>query len=103
MIKIIDGKKYDTNTAKKIHYWNNGIYNDFRECEETLYKTKKSTYFLYGEGGAMSKYAQFAGSNSMQGGLKITPITGQEAFEWLCTHEGEKAAELEFSNFIEEA
>lgn len=43
MKRIIDGKKYDTETAACIATWDNGYYgNDFKRCEESLYRTKKS-------------------------------------------------------------
>ena len=39
MKKIINGKKYDTETAKEVGYWNNGYpCSDFNHCEETLRK-----------------------------------------------------------------
>lgn len=35
MKKIIDGKKYDTETAKLVGEWTNGYsYNDFHYCTE---------------------------------------------------------------------
>ena len=104
MKKIIDGKRYDTETATKIHEWDNGIYgNDFKSCEEALYKTKNGAYFLYGSGGPASKYAEPCGNNSMGGGSDIIPMEPEEAFTWLCTHGGEDAAETEFPKFIKEA
>ena len=57
MKTIINGRMYDTETAEKIAGWDNGIYGrDFRSCEETLYKKKTGEYFIYGSGGADSKY-----------------------------------------------
>ena len=38
MKKIINGRKYDTETAKEIGYWSNGYpCSDFNHCNETLY------------------------------------------------------------------
>ena len=104
MKKIINSKKYDTQTADVIHEWDNGIYgNDFRSCEETLYKTKNGAYFLHGQGGAMSKYAEPCGNNSVGGGSDIIPMEKEEAFQWLCEHDGEDPAEVEFPDMIQEA
>ena len=56
MKKIINGRKYDTETAKEIGYWSNGYpCSDFNHCEETLYLKKTGEYFLYGEGGALTE------------------------------------------------
>ena len=88
MRKVINGRTYNTETSKVIGGWDNGrSYNDFECCEETLYKNTKGAYFLYGEGGPMSKYAKSAGQNSWTGGSAITPMTASEAQEWRRTSE----------------
>lgn len=82
MKKIINGAVYNTETAKKLGNWDNGIYgNDFRNCEETLYCTKSGKYFLDGEGGPMSTYAVHHG-NTTSGGEQIMPLTPREARQW---------------------
>jgi hypothetical protein len=89
MKKIIEGKRYDTETADLVHAWDNGIYgNDFKTCKESLYKTKKGSYFLYGSGGPMSKYAKPTGNNSVGSGSDIIPMSKEDAFEWLASHDG---------------
>ena len=82
MKKIINGKKYDTKTAKKIITWSNEFYNDFREISETLYRKKTGEYFLYGEGGAMTVYAEAIGDNTWSGGEQIIPLKEKEAKRW---------------------
>lgn len=82
MKKIIEGALYNTETAKRIGSWDNGVYgNDFRSCSEDLFQTKSGKYFLYGEGGPMSTYAVHHG-NSTSGGEEIMPLTPLEAHEW---------------------
>jgi hypothetical protein len=104
MKKVIDGKIYNTETAELLHNWDNGHYgNDFRSCEESLYKTKKGAYFLHGEGGPMSKYAKSCGNNSVCGGASITPITEKEVLAWLEEHDGSDVLESLFPDQIEEA
>jgi len=104
MKKLISGKLYNTETADVIGSWDNGIYgNDFRSCEETLYKTKKGAYFLHGEGGAMSKYSEPCGNNSVSGGSDISAMTAEEAFEWLQEKDLADEAEKEFPDKVEEA
>jgi len=104
MKKIIEGLRYDTETSEVIHAWDNGCYGgDFKRCEETLYKTKNGKYFLHGDGGPMSAYARPVGNNSVGGGEEIMPMSSDEAFEWLSTHDGEYAAEEEFPDMIQDA
>lgn len=91
MKRVIDGKRYDTETAKLVVSWDNGCYgNDFKSCSEDLYITKNGSWFLFGSGGPMSKYATSAG-NMMSSGDCIIPLTKQEAYDW-----------LEKNNFVKE-
>jgi hypothetical protein len=104
MKRIIDGLKYDTDTAALIAEWDNGIYgSDFKSCEESLYKTAKGAYFIAGEGGPMSKYAQPVGNNGMGSGSGLEPLDREEAFAWLCEKGFEEVAETEFPDLITEA
>jgi hypothetical protein len=87
MKKIINGAKYDTNTAKELGNWdNNELYGDFNYCEETLYRTKSGKYFLHGEGGAMSIYSESCGNNSRSGGEEIIPMSREAAMRWAEEH-----------------
>lgn len=87
MKKIINGKKYNTETAQRVGYWsNNYSCRDFNYCEETLYKKRTGEFFLHGEGNAMSKYNVSCGQNSWCGGQEIIPVTESEAREWVETH-----------------
>lgn len=83
MKKYINGKKYDTETAQKVGHWdNNRSYRDFSWMEENLYRKKTGEFFLYGEGGPMTGYAESAGDNSWGSGSSIRPLTFDEAREW---------------------
>lgn len=83
MRKIINGKKYDTETAKAVGtYANGGGWRDFTHYEETLYLKKTGEFFLYGEGGPMTHYAVTIERNCWSGGEKITPLTEHEARKW---------------------
>lgn len=87
MKKIINGKKYDTETAKKLGSWSNHCgYSDFNWCEETLYIKKTGEYFLFGEGGPMSEYAEACGQNQLCSGARIIPYTVEKAREWAEMH-----------------
>lgn len=83
MKKIINGKRYDTETAEFIGRWEN-MYNSAElqyECEK-LYRKKTGEFFIYGAGGPASSYAVQTGSSSWSGSEKITPIIISEAKKW---------------------
>lgn len=83
MKKIIDGKVYNTETATCIGEWANEYYrNDFKWESEELYKKKNGEFFLYGEGGPMSSYAESTGNRSWSEGSSISPLTSKEAYNW---------------------
>lgn len=85
--KIINGKKYDTDTAKKVgKYDNNCLPSDFHYYEEILFQKKTGEFFLYGEGGALSKYSTSLENGWHGDGYKIIPLTTQAAIEWAEEH-----------------
>ena len=97
MRKIIDGRTYNTETSKEIGVWSNGCSRrDFGFCREALYKNTKGAYFIYGEGGPMSKYSKSAGQNSWTGGEDITPLSVEEARKWAEEHLEPEEYEAEF-------
>lgn len=85
MKKIINGKKYDTDTAKMVLSWGNN-HNGFTYCHEELYLKKTGEFFLYGSGGPMSRYAQSCGDNCTSGGSEIIPLTEKKARKWVEEH-----------------
>lgn len=87
MKKIIDGKVYDTDTARFIGKWSNGCYGgDYNYVYEELYCKRTGEYFLYGEGGAGTVYSEMVGSNSWSSGEDIELLTYNEAREWAEEH-----------------
>ena len=103
MKKVIDGKMYNTETAEQLgEYWNGLGHSDFNRCYEVLFKTKKGNYFLYGEGGAASKYAKYAGRYASEGS-DVIECSPEEAMEWLSDNNFPSVVEKEFSDLIEEA
>lgn len=83
MKRIINGKKYDTETATLIDDYQVSNPSDFNYVYEALYLKKTGEYFLYGEGGANSKYRKNIALNEWSGGEKITPLTEEEAKAWV--------------------
>ena len=83
MKKIINGKVYDTASAKLVGEWDNGRYGrDFGRCAEDLYQKRTGEFFLHGSGGPMSKYSVSYGDNEWGGGEKIIPLTYTAAQKW---------------------
>lgn len=87
MKKIINGKRYDTDTAKECGtaYSKLGR-RDFGYWEETLYQKRTGEFFLYGEGGPASRYAVSVGQNSWSGGEKIIPLSVENSMKWAEEH-----------------
>ena len=82
MKKIISGRRYDTSTAKLLGVANYGYCTDFAYWREELYVKRTGEYFLYGQGGPMSKYSQQVGQNEWTGGHEIRPLSLKEAKKW---------------------
>jgi hypothetical protein len=93
MKRIIRGKRYDTATAKPVtSYWNGLPTSDFNTVTETLYLTDRGQWFLHGEGGPMSRWAEPAG-DMMGSGERIQLLTPHEAAAWMEAHNKVEALE----------
>jgi hypothetical protein len=105
MKAVINGRRYDTDTALKIgtcSYGNASV--DLHYCDETLYKTPaKGLYFLAGEGGPLSVYGRSDGPNSRTSGERIVPMTQKQALLWAESHLPADAVEEHFGDQIEDA
>ena len=86
MKKIIKGKRYDTESANSVGYDYYSNRGDFSYWRETLYRKSTGEYFLHGEGGPMSRYAEVVGQNQWSGGEKIIPLSIESAKEWAEDH-----------------
>lgn len=82
MKKIINGKRYDTETAQLIGSASYSNRTDFHFWSEELYRKKTGEFFLYCEGGPASKYGRQIEQNTWSGGEQIIPITLAEAQKW---------------------
>lgn len=102
MKRTIEGRRFDTQTAEEIASWDNGHYGgDFNRQQETLYKSPKGQYFVHGEGGALSAYAESHG-NSRCGGESLWLVDEDQAFKWLLDHGLDSTAEEVFPQRVEE-
>lgn len=86
MNKRINGKRYSTESAKELGSWSNGYgRSDFKYLYETLYRKSTGEFFLYGEGGPKSQYAERCGDRVYEG-EEIRPLTYEEAEKWAEDH-----------------
>lgn len=82
MKRIINGRRYDTETAKLVGYTSYDTPGSLSYWSEDLYRKKTGEYFLYGMGGPMSKYGKQTGQNEWSYGHEIRPLTLDEAKAW---------------------
>lgn len=103
MRKVIKGKLYDTESASEVTSYSYGYPGDFQHFTETLYRKRTGEYFLHGEGGAMSRYAQSCGQNQWSGGERIMPMSYDDAKSWTEEHADADVYEAEFGVPAEDA
>lgn len=96
MKKVINGKVYDTSTARSIGYDSYGAMGDLNAWSETLYQKRTGEYFLFGQGGPMTKYSVSLGDNEWSGSDKIIPMSLAKAREWGEKHLHGEAYEAAF-------
>lgn len=98
MKKIINGKKYDTDTADCLASYEMGgvACNDIHYVAERLYRKKTGEFFLFGEGGAFSVYGSPAVGGGYVAGEAILPLSTAEAKVWAEAHMGADAYEAAF-------
>lgn len=82
MKRVIDGKRYDTDTAKMLaERYSDRIESEMDLVHETLYRTKSGNYFLHAEGGANTKYCKWRGENQTRG-EHIIPLSLEGSQKW---------------------
>jgi hypothetical protein len=79
MKKIIQGRKYDTETATLLGFDAGG--DGFRHWREELFRKRNGEFFLHGEGGPMTRYAKTC-NDGWCGSEAITPLTPEAARQW---------------------
>lgn len=102
MIKIIDGTRYNTDTAMLVARYDSGDPASAFSYTEELYLTRKGAWFLAGRGGPPSRYGEEVGG-ILQFGSRIIPMSRSEARGWLEEHDEVKALEEHFGQEIVDA
>jgi len=87
MKRIIDSRRYDTDTAAEIASDAHGYTSDFNHWRESLYQTKGGRFFLAGSGGPLSKYAHSPRQNEWTSGEGVSVLTEAEALRWCEKHD----------------
>ena len=108
MIKVIDGKRYNTETAEIVFTHTNGCYaDDFRFRRKQLFRAPKGAWFIHHYGGAMTDMAVSVGNNGRGGSEDIEPVSDDDAYGFLEAHsdDSEAAAAIDkyFADRVEEA
>lgn len=83
MQRVTDRTDYDTDNATAIAtYDRNTTEGEYFYLVETLYKRDDGTYFLHGQGGALTAYATETDTGRRTGGDTIDPLTEADALDW---------------------
>lgn len=105
--KIINGKRYDTSKALLVGEHDHGSYpgsGDFSHWSAALYKTPRSgRFFLAGQGGAMTMFAQHLPDGGACGGERLIPMSTEDALEWAERYLLAEAIEEHFADMVEDA
>ena len=97
-MRKVDKLIYDIDTAIELARWSNGPYSsdDGHWIEETLYKTAKGNYFIYGIGAWLTLYAATDETGASCNVGELRPLTRYEAAEWAVYHELDQLLDTEF-------
>ena len=103
MIRIVNGRRYNTETATLLCNISRGGFSrsDFAYDDTDLYVTKNGNFFIAGEGGASSRWAERHGNNATCGGSGLRPLDKNDARSLL--EQYGSAAQVEEHFAVEEA
>ena len=77
MRQVIDGKIYDTDKAVLITIYQFNTNGDMNWVREELYRTPNGRFFLYGNGGRMTEYAEKNGAVT-----KLVTLSEADGIAW---------------------
>jgi len=84
MRRVVKGRVIDTERMVKLAEVRFGSVNDYNYVWETLfYDPESKLLYLYGRGGAASRYAEAVGVNQWSEGEKLMKITKGLVLQWL--------------------
>ena len=101
MRKVVKGKVVDTERMQKLAEVRFGNLTDYNYVWETLfYDPESKSLYLYGRGGAASRYAEPVGINQWAEGERLTKITKGLVLLWL--EENQISIDEELEKILEE-
>lgn len=104
MKQVINGIRFDTETSTPIgEGFSDAPRGDFRFYRATLYRSKRGRYFLAGEGGPETPWAQADRGGVRWGGPGIVPLTAEGARRWAEKRLSQKEIEAGFAAEITDA
>jgi hypothetical protein len=104
MRAIIGGMRYNTDLAERIASASGGPdVSGAAYYEEGLYRTQRGAWFLAGRGNAHSPYGRSFGNGHRAPGERVTPLTDDEAQDWLEAHGEVDALEAYFEESLLDA
>jgi hypothetical protein len=83
MQRVVNGKRYDTETAEKVCEWSKRDGLDW--YKNALYRTARGAWFIAGEGGPMSQWREYIGMH-WAGGEGLNPVDRDRARVLLEVH-----------------
>lgn len=86
MKRYIKDKVYDTDTAHLVGTWDKDITDGLHWVSESLYRKRTGEYFLFGEGGAATRYAESRDDGGWGSGARIMPLSFDDARTWAQEH-----------------
>ena len=98
MKKIINGSRYNTETAQRLGTHETGLPGDINHRGQDLYRTKAGKYFIHNYGNGFPLPDGFWGF-----GEEITPITEDAARQWAEQYLDGDAYEAAFGEVVEDA
>ena len=98
MKKIINGSRYNTETAQRLGTHETGLPGDINHRGQDLYRTKAGKYFIHNYGNGFPLPDGFWGW-----GEEITPITEDSARQWAEQYLDGDAYEAAFGEVVEDA
>ena len=82
MFKVINGRRYNTDSATEMARVEEYDRTDRRWYCDTLYRKMNGEFFLFGMGDSESKYSKTISDGIKVGGFNFIPMTFYEARDW---------------------
>lgn len=84
MKRTINGKTYNTDTAEELAVYDNGQeIGSVSHFRETLYRKRTDEFFIFGFGGAWTRYGEPMGNYGRFGGSQLIPVSKETAMSWV--------------------